>query len=302
MTMIILQDALFFALLVGMSIPLGRYMVRVMSGEPVALARVMGPVEKFFYRTLGRRGTEDMSAKQYAVAILVFSAIGFIVLFAIQAAQGILPFNPEKFAGVSWDLAFNTAASFVSNTNWQAYSGETTMSYLTQCVGLTVQNFASAATGIAVLFALTRGFAGKQQSTLGNFWVDLTRSILYVLLPLSVIVAIVLVTQGVVQTFAGAAAGTSLEGGAALTVPLGPAASQIAIKQLGTNGGGFFGANSAFPARESDAAFEPDSDPLHSPDTGEPLRIVRSRGQGPGDRDGRCTPSCSCCSSPRSSA
>jgi K+-transporting ATPase ATPase A chain len=247
MTMIILQDILFFALLVGLSIPLGRYMFRVMCGERVAISRVLGPVEKLFYRTLGGRATEDMSARQYAAAVVVFSAVGFIVLFAIQVAQGFLPFNPQKLPGVSWDLAFNTAASFVSNTNWQAYSGETTMSYLTQCAGLTVQNFASAATGIAVLFALTRGFVGKQQSTLGNFWVDLTRSILYVLLPLSLVVAVVLVTQGVVQTFAGAAAAPSLESGAALTVPLGPAASQIAIKQLGTNGGGFFGANSAFP-------------------------------------------------------
>ena len=234
MSGIICQTVGFFAILVGLSIPLGKYMHWVMTRERMPLDGMAGRVR-------------EMSAKQYALSAIAFSAIGFAFVFALQMVQGWLPLNPSKMPGTSWDLAFNTAASFVSNTNWQAYSGETTLSYLTQFLGLAVQNFTSAATGIAVLFALVRGFTRRQRGTVGNFWVDLTRSTLYILLPLSLILAIILVSQGVVQSFGAYRDAVSLESGAKLTVPLGPAASQIAIKQLGTNGGGFFGANSAFP-------------------------------------------------------
>lgn len=247
MSALILQDFLYLFIVIGLSIPLGRYIYRAMTDQRVFLSGILQPVEGLLWRVLGRRAREEMTAKEYALSVLAFSAIGFLFLLALQMMQGLLPLNPEALPGLSWDLAFNTAASFVSNTNWQAYSGETTMSALTQSLGLTVQNFVSAATGIAVLFALIRGFTAKQKGTLGNFWVDLSRATLYVLMPLSVLVALILVTQGVVQSFAGHASAMSLESGTALTVPLGPAASQVAIKQLGTNGGGFFGANSSFP-------------------------------------------------------
>jgi K+-transporting ATPase ATPase A chain len=247
MTSIIVQDILYLILLTGLSVPLGWYIYRVMTGERVLLSRIATPCENVIYRLIGTQAQKETNAKDYALSILAFSAVSFAFLWILQMVQGSLPFNPAKASGVRWDLAFNTAASFVTNTNWQAYSGETTMSYLTQCLGLTVQNFISAATGIAVLFALIRGFVAKQQATVGNFWIDLTRSTLYILLPLSFLLAIALVTQGVVQSFGAYGNGIALEGGTALTVPLGPAASQIAIKQLGTNGGGFFGANSSFP-------------------------------------------------------
>jgi K+-transporting ATPase ATPase A chain len=188
-----------------------------------------------------------MTAGTYFTAVILFSVIGVFFVFGVQMLQGILPLNPQEMKAVNWDLAFNTAASFVSNTNWQAYSGEATMSYFTQNVGLMVQNFVSAATGIAVLFALIRGFTSTGRESIGNFWVDLTRGTLYVLLPLSLILALLLVSQGVVQSFSGYHEITALESGTVQAIPLGPAASQIAIKQLGTNGGGFFGMNSAFP-------------------------------------------------------
>jgi K+-transporting ATPase ATPase A chain len=234
MSEVIVQAAVFFALLVVLSVPLGKYMHWVETRERMPLDGIAGNVR-------------EMNAKQYALSALAFSAIGLVFVFVLQTIQGSLPLNPENMPGASWDLAFNTAASFVSNTNWQAYSGETTLSYLTQCLGLAVQNFVSAATGIAVLFALVRGFTRRQAGTIGNFWVDLTRSTLYILLPLSLMLAVILVSQGVVQSFGAYRDAMSLESGVKLTVPLGPAASQIAIKQLGTNGGGFFGANSAFP-------------------------------------------------------
>ena len=196
---------------------------------------------------MGAAPDEEMSAKKYALSVLLFSTAGFLFLFLLLLIQGFLPLNPEGMNGTSWHLAFNTAASFVSNTNWQAYAGESTLSYLTQFLGLTVQNFVSAATGIAVLFALIRGFVLKQKKTLGSFWVDLTRSTLYIFIPLSFVVALLLISQGVVQTFGPYHEAAMLETGAAQTIPLGPAASQIAIKQLGTNGGGFFGMNSEFP-------------------------------------------------------
>ena len=247
MSPIVAQDALYIALVVALSIPLGRYMYRVMTGKRVLLSRVLSPIETWLYRRMGFSSEREMTAKEYTFAVLIFSAIGIVFLWSLQMLQGFLPFNPSKLAGTTWDLAFNTAVSFVTNTNWQAYSGETTLSYLTQCVGLTVQNFASAATGIAALFALLRGFALKKQKTIGNFWVDLTRSTLYILVPLSLIVAVLLVSQGVAQTFGSYHDVLTLETGAHQAIPLGPAASQVAIKQLGTNGGGFFGANSAFP-------------------------------------------------------
>ena len=247
MSYTIWQDIFFLALLVGLSIPLGIYMYRVMAGQKVFLTRVLAPVEKGIYKLMGVENDEEMSAKKYALSALFFSAIGLGFLWLLQMMQGFLPFNPEGMKATSWHLAFNTAASFVSNTNWQAYSGESTLSYLTQFLGLTVQNFVSAATGIAVLFALIRGFILKQKKTLGSFWADLIRTTLYVLLPLSFVVALLLVSQGIVQTFSQYKDVALLESGAVQTIPLGPAASQIAIKQLGTNGGGFFGMNSSYP-------------------------------------------------------
>jgi K+-transporting ATPase ATPase A chain len=247
MNLIILEDAIFVLLLIGLSIPLGIYISKVMMGQKVFLSSIMAPIERGIYKVMGIHEGDEMTARRYTNSTLVFSAAGFIFLFGIQLLQGFLPFNPEKMGGVKWDLAFNTAASFVSNTNWQAYSGESSLSYFTQSAGLTVQNFLSAAVGIAVMFALIRGFIVKQESTIGNFWKDITRAILYVLVPLSLILAIALVSQGVVQTISPYVQTKMLEGGMTQTIPLGPAASQIAIKQLGTNGGGFFGMNSAYP-------------------------------------------------------
>lgn len=246
MSNIILQDAFLLILLVGLSVPLGRYIDHVMSGQRVFLSRVISPLENGVYQAMGIRRDEEMSAKKYTLSVLVFSLIGLFVVFLLMLLQGKL-LNPEELPGTSWHLAFNTAASFVSNTNWQAYSGESTLSYLTQALGLTVQNFVSAASGIAVLYALIRGFVRRERNTIGSFWVDLTRITLYVLIPLSLIVAIVLVSQGVVQSLGAYQTVSTLESGAQQTLPIGPAASQIAIKQLGTNGGGFFGANSAYP-------------------------------------------------------
>lgn len=247
MSMILIQCVFFLVLLIALSIPLGTYINKVMSGQKVLLSGILTPLENGVYKVMGIGGEEEMRPKEYALAAVLFSLLGIAAVFGVQMLQGVLPLNPEHMQSVKWDLAFNTAASFVSNTNWQAYSGEATLSYFTQSIGLTVQNFVSAATGIAVLFALIRGFVVKKQATIGNFWVDLTRSTLYVLIPLSLILAVLLVSQGVVQTLSPYHNITALESGVQQTIPLGPAASQIAIKQLGTNGGGFFGANSAFP-------------------------------------------------------
>ncbi len=246
MSYVVLQDMFYIALLIVLSIPLGIYICKVMTGQRVFLTPVLSPVEKGIYKIMGVKNDEEMGAKKYTAAVLGFSFIGLLFLWGLQMLQGVLPFNPEGLKGVSWHLAFNTAASFVSNTNWQAYSGESTLSYLSQSLGLTVWNFVSAGVGIAVLFALIRGFVLRQKSTLGNFWVDLTKATLYILIPLSVVLAALLISQGVVQTFSPYQDVAMLQGGSQ-TIPLGPAASQIAIKQLGTNGGGFFGANSAFP-------------------------------------------------------
>jgi potassium-transporting ATPase potassium-binding subunit len=247
MTMIVIQQILFLMILILLSIPLGIYINRVMNGDKVFLTRLMKPVENGFYRLMGIKGDEEMSGGKYALSVLMFSLAGFALLFLLLLLQGYLPFNPEGMKGMSPDLAFNTAASFVTNTNWQAYSGEAALSYLSQFLGLTVQNFLSAAVGIAVLFALIRGFVRKEKKTIGNFWADMTRAVLYVLLPLSFILAVLLVSQGVVQSFSSYKEVTTLQEGTAQVLPLGPAASQIAIKQLGTNGGGFFGMNSAYP-------------------------------------------------------
>jgi potassium-transporting ATPase potassium-binding subunit len=222
--------------------PLGNYMAKVYLGERTFLSPVLGPLERLIYRLCGIDANAESSWKGYAASLLLFNFIGFVVVYLLQRWQGVLPLNPQGFAGVGAESAFNTAVSFASNTNWQGYGGESTMSYLTQMLGLGVQNFVSAASGMAVLIALIRGFARRQAKLIGNFYVDMTRGTLYVLSPLSVLLAVVLVSQGVVQSFSPYQAVDLVQPGqvAQQTIPLGPAASQIAIKQLGTNGGGFF--------------------------------------------------------------
>jgi K+-transporting ATPase ATPase A chain len=270
-----LQIVLFVAVLVACVKPLGAFMARLYAGERTWLSSVLGPVERLVYRVAGVDPTHEHDWQRYTLAVLAFNVAGLLVVYLLQRFQHLLPLNPQGFAAVSPDSAFNTAVSFATNTNWQGYGGEATMSYLTQMAGLGVQNFLSAASGMAVLVALIRGFARRRTTGLGNFWVDVTRSTLYVLLPLATLLAIALVSQGVVQSFApyakvalvepltmqvpvtdsaglavvdaGGAAVTKLEVVTEQTIPLGPAASQIAIKQLGTNGGGFFNANSAHP-------------------------------------------------------
>jgi K+-transporting ATPase ATPase A chain len=250
-----LQIVLFFAVLVVTAVPLGHFMARVYDGEPTWLEKVLGPVERLLYRAAGVRRDEETGWKTYAIAMLVFNVVGIVVVYAIQRLQGVLPLNPRGFASPAPDVAWNTAVSFVTNTDWQSYGGESSLSYFTQMVALAVQNFVCAASGMAVLVALIRGFTRKTSATVGSFWVDLVRSTLYVLLPLSVVVAVLLVSQGVVQTFHGYVTVPLLQAtkdadGKAVTdqvIALGPAASQVAIKMLGTNGGGFFNANSAHP-------------------------------------------------------
>ena len=237
---------LFFASLLAVTPLLGRWLAAVLQGEPPAWLRWLAPVERALYRLGGVRPDADMTWRGYAVALVVFNLLGGAVILVLQLLQSHLPLNPQGFGPVPLGVAVNTAVSFLTNTNWQAYSGEASLSYLTQMIGLGVQNFLSAATGLAVLAALARGFQRKSAAGLGNFWADLVRSTLYVLLPLSFVLAVVLVSQGVVQSFAPYATATTLAGPEQV-IPLGPAASQIAIKQLGTNGGGFFGLNSAHP-------------------------------------------------------
>jgi K+-transporting ATPase ATPase A chain len=246
----VLQIALLLALLVALARPLGAYMARVYEGKPFGLDRVFGPVERLIYRLTGVRPEEEMDWKVYALSVLLFSLVGILFLYLLQRHQGWLPLNPQGFGAVSPDSSFNTAVSFVSNTNWQGYAGETTMSHLTQMLGLTVQNFVSAASGMAILIAFIRGLARRNAATIGNFWVDLTRTTLYILLPLSIVLALVLVSQGVVQTFSASRSVPLLEAPSAAdaqVLALGPAASQVAIKHLGTNGGGFFNTNAAHP-------------------------------------------------------
>ena len=232
--------------------PLGLYMARVFQGERTLLSPVVGPIERGLFAMAGVKPAKEQNWLSYALAMLAFNATGFLLLYGLMRLQAFLPFNPQGFAGVAPDLAFNTAVSFVTNTNWQAYGGETTMSHLVQTTGLTVQNFVSAATGIALAIAVTRAFARSGTGTLGNFWVDLTRATLYVLLPLSLVVALGFAVSGVPQTLLASVEGTTLEG-AKQTIALGPVASQEAIKQLGTNGGGFFNANAAHPFENPNA-------------------------------------------------
>jgi len=238
---------IFFVVLIIIAIPLGLYINKVMTNQQTLLTTVVQPIETRIYRVLGPLSKESMRGKDYALSVLVFSGVSFIVLFLILMCQGFLPLNPEGLPGLSVSLAFNTAASFVTNTNWQAYAGEQTLSIFSQAVGLTVQNFVSAAIGISVLYVLLRGFKEKNTKYVGNFWQDMTRVILYILIPLSLIISVILISQGVVQTFSTSVETTSLELGEKLFLPLGTVASQVAIKQLGTNGGGFFGSNSAYP-------------------------------------------------------
>lgn len=236
---------LFLAVLLAIK-PLGLYMARVFSGERTVLSPVLAPVESGLYLVSGVNAKKEQGWIAYTLAMLAFSLSGFVVLYAILRLQAYLPLNPAALPNVPADLAFNTAVSFVTNTNWQNYAGETTMSHFSQMAGLTVQNFVSAATGMALAIALTRAFARSQAATLGNFWVDLTRATLYVLLPLAVVVALAFVAMGLPQTLSPAITATTLEG-AQQTIALGPVASQEAIKQLGTNGGGFFNVNAAHP-------------------------------------------------------
>nr|WP_308628801.1 potassium-transporting ATPase subunit KdpA [uncultured Eisenbergiella sp.] len=276
-----IQYAVYLMVLIALAIPLGAYIGKVMNGEKVFLSRICGPCEKLIYKIMRIDSGEEMSAKRYILSAVIFNAIGFLVLFLMLLLQGILPLNPEHIPGNSWHLAFNTAVSFMTNTNWQAYSGESALSYFSQMMGLTVQNFVSAATGMAVLYAVIRGFTRVKHNGIGNFWVDLTRTVIYILFPIAIAGGILISSQGVVQSFRpydkvqllepvaldengeimeGAVVnketgevtvdGVPVEAADIVTeqvVPLGPAASQIAIKQLGTNGGGFFGLNSTHP-------------------------------------------------------
>jgi K+-transporting ATPase ATPase A chain len=244
------QLVFYIVILLLLAKPLGSFMAKVYQGEHTFLDRALGPVERFIYRLSGIKPDEDMNWKTYAIAVMLFNVLGLLLVYALQRLQAFLPLNPQGLGAVSPDSSWNTAVSFATNTNWQGYGGETTMSYLSQMLGLTVQNFVSAATGMAVLVALIRGIVHHTAKGLGNFWVDLTRSTLYILLPLSIVLALALVSQGTVQTFSQYKTATLLQPASNTTEQLlavGPAASQIAIKQLGTNGGGFFNANSAHP-------------------------------------------------------
>ncbi len=250
-----IQFSIYLVVLITLAKPLGTYMAHIYEGNIPGPVRWLSGIEKTIYKLTGQHASEEMSWKHYALAMLAFNIAGFLFLYLLQRVQGALPLNPQHLGAVTADSSFNTAVSFATNTNWQGYGGEYTMSYLTQMVGLGVQNFVSAATGMAVLVALIRGFARKQVETIGNFWVDLVRSTLYILLPLAVIWSVVLVSQGVPQTFKPSITASVLQptkdaNGQLLseqTIAVGPVASQIAIKQLGTNGGGYYNANSAHP-------------------------------------------------------
>lgn len=247
-----IQILIFCGIIIALVKPLGSYMTRVFTGERTFLSPVLVPIERGLFRLAGTSEREEQHWTSYAAAMLLFNLAGFLLLYFLQRAQGSLPFNPMGMSNVPADLAFNTATSFVTNTNWQNYGGESTMSYLTQMAGLTVQNFVSAATGVAIAIALIRAFSRKSMKTLGNFWVDLTRCILYILLPLCIVMTLAFVALGVPQTLGSYVEATTLEG-ARQVIALGPVASQLAIKMLGTNGGGFFNANSAHPFENPDA-------------------------------------------------
>ena len=246
------QIAIFALLVVALTKPLGGYMTRVFNGDRTILRPVLRPIEIGLYRLCGVDEKSEQHWTTYAVAMLLFSVMGFVVLYALQRLQAFLPFNPQGQSAVEESSAFNTAMSFVTNTNWQGYGGETTMSYLTQMAGLTVQNFVSAATGIVLAIALIRGFARRSAQTVGNFWVDIVRCTLYLLLPISIVVGLFLVWQGVPQNLNAYVEATTLEG-AKQVIAQGPVASQEVIKELGTNGGGFFNANSAHPYENPNA-------------------------------------------------
>lgn len=243
---VLVQLALFLTILTFVALLLGEYMAKVFKGEKTLLSFILKPIEKFLYKLFGVDETTEMDWKAYSFSLIIFNVLGIIGLFALQELQQLLPFNPQGLGAVRWDTAINTAVSFVTNTNWQAYSGEGTLSYLTQMLGLTVQNFLSAAVGIAVVVALLRAFTNKEIKTIGNFWVDLTRAIIYILLPLSILYSLVFVSQGVIQNFNPYVKAHTIQG-AEQVIAQGPVASQEAIKILGTNGGGFFNANSAHP-------------------------------------------------------
>ncbi len=246
MTSGLLGHVLYVAVVVGLAWPLAGFMQRVYAGERSFLTPALAPVERAAYRLAGIDPDGSQHWTGNALAMLMFNLAGFLLLYLVLRLQGVLPWNPQGLAPMAPDVAFNTAMSFVTNTNWQAYSGEVALSYFSQMAGLTVQNFVSAATGMAVAVAVVRGFAARSAGTIGNFWVDLTRSVLYVLLPLSILLAVALVIEGVPQSLAPYTEATTLEG-AEQVIAQGPVASQVAIKQLGTNGGGFFGINSAHP-------------------------------------------------------
>ncbi|TIP42081.1 MAG: potassium-transporting ATPase subunit KdpA, partial [Mesorhizobium sp.] len=247
-----IQILIYCAILVALVKPLGFYMHRVFNGDRTLLSPVLVPIERGLYRLSGTSEKEEQHWAVYATAMLLFNLVGLLVLYALQRLQGVLPYNPAGMTAVDPQLAFNTAASFVTNTNWQNYGGESTMSYLVQMAGLTVQNFVSAATGIAIAIALIRGFARASGKSIGNFWVDLTRCTLYVLLPMCIVLTLVYVWLGIPQTLGAYVDASTLEG-AKQTIALGPVASQVAIKMLGTNGGGFFNANAAHPFENPDA-------------------------------------------------
>ena len=305
----LLQLAVYMVVLLGLAWPLGVYIARVFDGPEPWLVRVLGPLERGIYRICGVKPQEEMGWQRYALAMLAFQVFGFLVVYLLQRVQGWLPLNPQGFGLVDADSAFNTAASFATNTNWQGYGGEVVMSYATQMLGLAVQNFVSAASGIAVLIALIRGIRARGADAIGNFWVDLVKSTLHVLLPLSLVLAVVLVSQGVVQNFSAYQTVPLLQATTATTpvtdaggnpvldeqgqpktettavteqvLPMGPAASQVAIKQLGTNGGGFFNVNSAHPFENPDPALQllrGDLDPDH---LGSAVHHVRRDGERP---------------------
>lgn len=283
----VIQYILYLAVLVALAIPLGSYIKKVMNGEKTFLSKLLTPCENVIYKVMRVNKEEQMNWKKYAASVLAFSGIGLVFLFLLQLLQGVLPGNPQGLSGVKWDLSFNTAVSFITNTNWQSYSGESTLSYLTQALGLTVQNFVSAATGIAVLFALIRGFVKVKTDGLGSFWVDITRVVIHILIPLNLVISLLLVGGGVIQNLKGTETvslvepiavsadgeilenaeidldtntvtvdGKKIEDAEIVTeqfVPMGPAASQVAIKQSGTNGGGYTGVNSAHPLENPNA-------------------------------------------------
>ncbi len=248
----LVQIAIVLITVILSAIPLGAYLAQVMAGKPSILTKLLSPIERFFYKLSGINKENEQSWFAYTIAMLTFSLVGFLSLYALQRLQGVLPLNPKGFGGVAADLAFNTSLSFITNTNWQNYSGETTLSHLTQLLGLTVHNFVSAGSGLAMAFAFVRGFSRTESPTIGNFWVDLTRATLYFLLPLSIVFALILVALGVPQTLNGSIDATTLEG-VHQSISIGPVASQEAIKELGTNGGGFFNVNSAHPFENPNA-------------------------------------------------